>query len=277
MPALHARALVRACHPGPVVAVTVFATLLAACAGNGVATCGLAAAAVLFGQLTIGWTNDRVDADSDREVGRVVKPVAMGEVSLVSIDAAIAVALLATVAFSLALGWRAGLLHLGAVGCGWLYNLWLKRTWLSWLPYAVAFGALPGIATLALPHPVAPGWWVVAAAGLLGVAANLTNALPDLEADRMVGAHGVATRLGARASLRLAMLLLVAAALCILFGPAGRPTWTGWVGATLTIGIVLGVSPFLRRRVNTSLPFYALIALVPIDVLMIVGGGRRLR
>jgi hypothetical protein len=49
------------------------------------------------------------------------------------------------------------------------------------------------------------------------------------------------------------------------------------VGATLTIGIVLGVWPFLRRRVNTSLPFYALIALVPIDVLMIVGGGRRLR
>jgi 4-hydroxybenzoate polyprenyltransferase len=257
--------------------VTFFATLLAACAGNSAGTCAVVAAAVFFGQLTIGWTNDRFDADSDREVGRVEKPVAMGELSLGSVDAAVGIALLATVAFSLALGWRAGLLHLGAVGCGWLYNLWLKRTWLSWLPYAAAFGSLPGIATLALPHPVAPGVWVVAAAALLGIAANLTNALPDLDADRRVGAHGIATRLGARASLTLAMVLLVAAALCILFGPAGRPTWTGWVGATLTIGIVVAVSPLLRRRVETSVPFYALIALVPIDVLMIIGGGRRLR
>jgi hypothetical protein len=49
------------------------------------------------------------------------------------------------------------------------------------------------------------------------------------------------------------------------------------VGTALTIAIGLGASPFLLRRMNTRVPFYALIALVPIDVLMIVAGGRRLR
>ena len=115
-------------------------------------------------------------------------------------NAAIGVALLVTVAFSLSLGWRAGLLHLAAVGCCWLYNAWLKATWLSWLPYAAAFGALPAIATLALPTHPAPAAWVVAAGAAFGVAANLTNALPDLADDRLTGVAGLPHRIGTRAS-----------------------------------------------------------------------------
>lgn len=269
--------LVRACHPAPTVAVTVFTTALAGSAGNGVGTCGLVAAAVFSGQLTIGWTNDRFDAAADRAVGRLDKPLAAGHVSGRAIDAAVAVALVATVSFSFALGWRAGLLHLGAVGCGWLYNLWLKGTWLSWLPYAAAFGALPGVATLARPQHLAPAAWAVLAAALLGIAANLTNALPDLDSDVAVGARGLATRIGGRASLTSAMLLLVGAAVSIALGPPGSPTWTAWTGTALTVAIVIGVAPLLWRQVQTSVPFHAVIALVPIDVLMIVFGGHRLR
>src|SRR6185437_12645162 len=109
--------LIRSCHPIPTVGVTVFTTVLAAVAGNSAATCVLVAAAVLSGQLTIGWSNDRLDVAADRMVRRPDKPLALGLVPLEVVDTAIAVALLACVGLSLALGWRAGLLHLAAVGC----------------------------------------------------------------------------------------------------------------------------------------------------------------
>ena len=37
------------------------------------------------------------------------------------------------------------------VGAGHAYNVWLKATWWSWLPYASAFGTLPTVVTLAGP------------------------------------------------------------------------------------------------------------------------------
>lgn len=105
--------------------------MLAAAAGNNTRTCVLIAAAVLTGQLTVGWSNDRLDADADRAVGRTDKPLAMDQVPLRVVDAALSSAMLACVAMSLALGWRAGVLHLAGVSCGWLYNAVAKGTWWS--------------------------------------------------------------------------------------------------------------------------------------------------
>jgi 4-hydroxybenzoate polyprenyltransferase len=233
--------------------------------------------AVLTGQLTIGWSNDRLDWRADRAVGRMDKPVATGAVPLRTIDNAIAVAGVACVAFSLALGWRAGLTHLGAVGCGWLYNAVLKGTWLSWLPYAAAFAALPAIATMALPgHPL-PAGWVVLAAALIGVGANLTNALPDLERDSATGFRGLPGRLGARPSASIAVLLLLLASALVAAGPPGPVSTTGWVGFGLTLGIVVVTFPLVWRSARTRLPFYGLMALVPIDVIVLLVGGHRLR
>ncbi|HEU5266645.1 MAG TPA: UbiA family prenyltransferase, partial [Jatrophihabitans sp.] len=230
-----ASALARSCHPAPTCAVTAFGALLAVTAGTGPARACLMAAAVLFGQLSIGWSNDRFDAERDRTVNRLDKPIARGEISLRSVDAAIATALVATVALSLSLGWRAGLLHLAAVGCGWLYNFWLKRTWWSWLPYAAAFGALPGVATFASPGHPAPAGWVVAAGALLGVTAHLTNALPDLAGDAATQVRGLPHRLGPRRSLVLATVLLLASSILIVFGPPGATRPIGWVGLVLDV------------------------------------------
>lgn len=269
--------LIRSCHPIPTVGVTAFTTALAAAAGNHVGTCVLLAAAVLTGQLTIGWSNDRLDWRADQLVGRRDKPLAIGAVSLRVVDAAIGVASIACIGLSLALGWRAGALHLFAVACGWAYNVKLKGTWLSWLPYAVAFGALPGVATLALPaHPL-PAAWVVGGAAMLGVAANLTNALPDLERDAATGFHGLPSRLGARTSVVVAQILLIAASACVTFGPPGPPHNAAWVGLGLTVALVLATAPSLWREAPTRTPFYGLMALVPIDLVVIVLNGHRLR
>jgi 4-hydroxybenzoate polyprenyltransferase len=269
--------LARSCHPGPCVAVTVYVTVLAAVAGNIAPRCTLIAAAVLCGQLSIGWSNDRIDASRDRQVERSDKPVAIGDISTRTVDLAIAVALAGTVALSLALGWRAGLLHLAAVACGWAYNLGLKATPISWLPYALAFGALPGVVTLALPEPRAPGVWIVAAGALLGIAAHLTNALPDLAGDRATGVRGLPHRIGARPSLIAALVLLVAATGCVAFGPPGAPYVVSWV--VFAIAVVAGAvgARLFWSHPESRAPFYAIIGVVGLDIVLIILTGHHLR
>lgn len=265
-------ALARASHPLPTVGVTAFTTVLAISAGNGPPTCVLIAAAIFTGQLSIGWSNDRHDAAADRQVGRREKPLAMGEAPSGLVDVAIATAVVATVVLSLSLGWRPGLVHLGAVAAGWLYNLWLKSTWMSWLPYALAFGALPAVATLALPGHPGPAAWAVVSGALLGVAANFTNALPDLENDQLTGSRGAPSRVGGRASLLIGAALLIAAAVAIAAGPPGAPRWFGWTGAFTTTALVALAVPLLWHRPQTRAPFYALMGAVVIDIVMILLG-----
>ena len=156
---------------------------LAGLADNTVATTILVTATVFTGQLSIGWSNDRIDADRDREVDRSDKPVAAGAVSSTAVGWAAVISLVSTVALSATLHWRAGVAALVIVVCGWLYNLGLKATVWSWAPYAVAFGTLPAVATLARPGDPSPAAWAVVAGALLGVGAHLANVLPDLVDD----------------------------------------------------------------------------------------------
>lgn len=276
-PLATAGALTRTCHPAPTAAVTCFTTALGGAAGNGAGTCALLAVAVLAGQLSIGWSNDRLDANRDRIAGRTDKPLATGELSPRTAEAAITVALLVTVAFSLSLGWRAGLLHLGAVGCGWAYNAWLKSTWLSWLPYAAAFGALPAIATLARPGHPWPAGWAVAAGALFGAAANLTNALPDLAGDRLTGIVGFPHHLGARTSLLTAIVLLVAATSCAAFGPPSAVTALGWAALTLSVLAAVAGAVLAVTRPTSKVSFYGIVAVVGLDLVLIVVNGHQLR
>ena len=214
------RGLALACHPGPTVAVTVLTALLAWSAGHTLARGVLVTAAVLTGQLSIGWSNDLVDARRDRAVGRTDKPLAAGAVTERVVRAACAAALAACVVLSLACGWASGLVHLLLlVTAGWVYNLWAKRSVLSPVPYAVAFGSLPAVVTLALPVPVWPAAWVMVTGALLGVGAHLLNALPDLTDDVATGVRGLPQRLGARVVRWLAPGVLLAGTAVAAYGP----------------------------------------------------------
>ncbi|CAM5644301.1 hypothetical protein SCALM49S_04886 [Streptomyces californicus] len=92
-------------------------------------------------------------------------------------------------------------------GC---YNLRLKATALSWLPYVSGFGLLPAAVTLTLPGQPWPRWWTVAAGALLGLAAHLADTLPDIAADRAAGVTGLPHRLGAAGTRLLLPLPLLA-------------------------------------------------------------------
>jgi 4-hydroxybenzoate polyprenyltransferase len=231
-----------------------------------VATVG---AAVLAGQLVIGWANDAVDAGRDRVVGRQDKPVATGEIGARTVVVAAAVALMACVVLSAVLGWRAGLCHVVLlVGSGLAYDLGVKATVWSWLPYAVAFGSLPAVPTLAQQPPAAPAWWVVAAGASLGVGAHLVNVLPDLEDDAATGVRGLPHRLGARASQVGAALVLLTASLALVLGPDGGSGAVGAAALAVTAALAVAVATTHGRT-----PFRLAVLMALVDVVLLTTAG----
>ena len=166
-------ALIRAAHIEPTIAVTILTALLGLAFGLTPARLALLTAAMFAGQLVVGWSNDLIDAGRDTTVLRADKPLATGEVTRTAVTAAMGVAAAAAVGISATLGWRCAAAHLVlVVGSGLAYNLGLKATRWSWLPYVVAFGSLPLVVSLAVVPPVGPAVWLVAASGTLGAAAQ---------------------------------------------------------------------------------------------------------
>lgn len=260
-----AAGLARSCHPGPTVAVTALATLLAASRDLDAGGVALVGAAVLTGQLSIGWGNDLLDRHRDRAVGRTDKPLATGELTAPVARAAVALALAATLALSLATGLLAGLVHLVGVAAGWAYDLGAKATAWSWLPYAVAFGALPAFVVLAGPEPATTPWWLPVGGALLGVGAHLLNALPDLDDDLATGVRGLPHRLGARRAAVAAVTALLAATVVVALGAAGAAPWLR-VGAVVVAAALVALALTTRGRT----PFRAAIGIAAIDVLLLV-------
>ncbi|MEU9192525.1 UbiA family prenyltransferase [Streptomyces hundungensis] len=254
----HLPLLLRACHPEPAVAVTVLVTALAVMAGRGLAGSAAVAAAVLTGQLSVGWCNDAVDAHRDTACGRRDKPVATGGLPPRAAAAAAGAALALCVPLSLLSGVTAGGVHGAGVAAGWAYNLLLKRTVLSPIPYAVGFGSLPAFVTLGLHPSVWPAWWAMAAGALLGVAAHLANVLPDIDDDLASGVRGLPQRLGRPACRVLAPIVTLAALGVLIAGPPGGVRLDDWVlGAAATAATVLGTA--LPTASGSRWPFRAAI------------------
>ncbi len=259
------KGLALACHPGPTVAVTALTTAVAWSAGRSPAGCLLVAATILTGHLSIGWSNDAIDAARDTIVNRKDKPVVRGLVSRRTLAIGAGVMLIATIPVSLANGTAAGLMHLLFVACAWAYNLGLKSTAISWLPYAVAFGALPSFVTPGTTHTWAP-WWARAATALLGVGAHLANVVPDLADDLATGVRGWPQRLGNAARLLAPIPLAVATILLVVASP-GPVGVIGW--------IVLAVVAALLAVIATwkNAPFLVTIGVAAVSVIALIIRG----
>ncbi len=247
-------------------AVTALTSLLAVDAGLPVGRAVLVTAAVFTGQLTIGWSNDLIDSQRDRLVERADKPLATGALPARTVRAALVAALVACVVLSLSCGWRSGLTHLVlGVGAGWAYNLGLKRTSWSWLPYAVAFGTLPAVGWLALQPPRLPPWWLMAGGALLGVGAHLVNVLPDLEDDAATGVRGLPHRLGRHRCQLLATVVLLAASSVVVLGPGTWPGGWSWTGLAVTAALAA-----VGLRWSGSVAFRATVAIAAVDVALLI-------
>jgi protoheme IX farnesyltransferase len=270
-----ALALLKSSHPEPGGAVTVAMTLLAVGVGHrGWSIVGVFLA-VAATQFTIGWVNDWLDADRDRVAGRTDKPVAAGAVSPRAVGLAGLISAVAVPFLGLPFGWAATILITLVAVFGLLYDWPLKSTVLSVVPYLVAFALLPAFVVVALPGHPAPPAWLVAAGGLLGGGAHFANVLPDLADDAATGVRGLPHRIGATASQIAAAALLLAATLTLVFGPPGRPSWSG-VAAAVAAVVVLPLGWYAARRA-TGRPvamFRAVIVVALIDVLLLIFSGR---
>ncbi|MDT7709134.1 MAG: hypothetical protein QOG20_4741 [Pseudonocardiales bacterium] len=263
--------LARSCHPEPTAAVTLMLTALAVTAGRSAAGVVLVGLAVLTGQLSIGWLNDALDAARDKAVGRTDKPVVAGAVSERTVQTAALVAALACVPLSLASGPVAGGVHLVAVAAGWAYDLGLKSTRVSVLPYMVCFGLLPAFVVLGLPGSPGPPWWLPVGGALLGAGAHFANVLPDLDDDAATGVHGLPHRLGAAGS-RIAAAVLMLAATVVLAVGVPVPPWLAWSVPVIAV-LVLAVGFRAGRRPGSRAPFRAVLVVAVTAVVLLVAAG----
>jgi heme o synthase len=249
--------LVRACHPDACATVTVVAVLLGVAVGRTAVTVVLIGAAVLTGQLCVGWLNDVLDAGRDHATGRADKPIAAGDVARRTVVAAASCAGAACIPLSLAVGPLPGALHLVGVGSALGYDAGLKATAASVVPYVVSFGLLPVFVVLGW---AAVPWWLPLAGALLGAGAHFANVLPDLADDEATGVRGLPHRIGGRASLVTAVVLVLATSAVLAVGPSGQ----------LPIRLVLTGLAVVVLLAGHRRPFRAVLVVALLDVVQLV-------
>jgi 4-hydroxybenzoate polyprenyltransferase len=233
------------------------------------------AAAVLVGQLSVGWSNDAIDARLDTAAGRRDKPIATGSVGRATVAWAAAIALAADIPLSLSLGWRPGLCHLLAVGLAWSYNLGLKRGPASPLPYTGAFGLVPVVVAAMLPGSPSATPALVAGAACCGIAAHFANTVGDTVEDAMTGVRGLPQRVGPATSTAVAGGFVAVAAVLVLVAAGATPLTVTAVAVDTTIAAGL---PFAVRRTSRRGTAFRLVivAVALLVVAFVVSGGSHL-
>jgi 4-hydroxybenzoate polyprenyltransferase len=194
-------ALALATHLPQTLAMVGVAAIGASLLGVSGAQILLVALAVLSGQVSVGWSNDYIDAKVDKQLARADKPVVRDQLDPQILRLPIIVALILVVPLSFAAaGFIGGSAHLLAVASAWAYNLFLSRTVWSWVPYTVSFSLLMVFLAQAASTTFWPTPLFLLLASLVGVVAHLLNALPDIDRDVASGVGGLAVSLGRRGS-----------------------------------------------------------------------------
>jgi 4-hydroxybenzoate polyprenyltransferase len=264
------RGLAGACHPAPTVAVTTVSVLVAIGLGLTAGRVVLLGAAVLTGQLSIGWSNDRIDASRDVITARSDKPAATGRVPLAVVAGAACVALLSTIVLSALLGPWAAAAALTLVAAGWAYNLGLKGTVLSGVAYLVGFGALPAVPYLAGPGHAWPPWWAPVTGALLGFGAHFANVLPDLSDDATTGVRGLPQRLGRQAGVMVMAAALAAASVVLGFGPASASLAFAIIASALGVAGATAAAVVASRVPDSPAAFRLTMAIAVLDVGLLI-------
>ncbi|GAA1697861.1 hypothetical protein GCM10009792_17350 [Microcella alkalica] len=269
---LRLRALVVAAHGGPTLVVSIVTLALGLASGLEPARSGLLAVTILLQQLSIGWSNDAIDAARDTVDGRADKPIARGDLDASLVLGLAIAAALGAVALSLLLGPGAAIAHAVFLISGWAYNVGLKRGLLATACYAVGFGALPLIVTLAGPDPRGAQWWAIATGALLGIAAHFANVLPDLEDDARHGIRALPHRVGARASGLVALGSLAVAAVLGVLGP-GMLSPLSVVGAAAGLVLLVLGAMVVARAPRSRALFRIIMGAALAAVVSLAGAG----
>ena len=190
-------------------------------------------AIMLLVQFSISALNEWADADLDRQAGRL-RPIPLGLLSpgtalTVGVACAVGAFLLSTLAN---FGTVALLLVGIGLACGWAYDLRLKGTPLSFLPFAIAFPLMPFWIGLIAGRPSSSLGILFLGGSPLATAIHLADAIPDRDRDRAAGLRTLAVALGKPGAEMVAAGLLLVGSLVSIVSILRR-------GATPIVGLSL--------------------------------------
>ncbi|MGI9157487.1 MAG: UbiA family prenyltransferase [Marmoricola sp.] len=228
--------MLRATHPRQSVLTALVVAVAALFSGRPLREWLVAGAAVLVVKGILGLVNDVVDRERDAATGVTgkpgAKPVAEGRLPAGNASFAAVCLMIIAIPLSLQNGYAAALALLGSLLAGLAYELRLRRTALSWLPWAVGFGLLPAFLSYggwgAGLHGAPPTWAMTVLVALLGVGVHFLTSLPDLVADNKSGVRHLPLRLALKTG--ASRLLVISAAYTAL-------VVVGVLVAALTVGL----------------------------------------
>ncbi len=228
---------------------------------------------MLAAQCAIGIANDLADRALDGAT-KAVKPLASGVV-----NPALACGLLGAALLGAALGAASfGPASLATValgtGLGLAYDLRLKRTALSWLPYLLALPLAPIWVWVALDRFGPRLLWLYPLGASLFLALHLANALADYAGDTAAGVRGIAQRLGRQ---RAIAILWSAATLPLLLASAlGLALPYRWErlgpALALTLLTILLAAALTRRHPGQEAPYRTAFGLLMVSTVILALG-----
>jgi 4-hydroxybenzoate polyprenyltransferase len=220
---------------------------------------------MLFLQASIGSVNDLADIEFDR-VGKPAKPIPAGRVTAAAARGWAVASLGLCLLLAVPSGPQTVVVAAACVGLGYLYDLRLSRTALSWLPLALALPLLPVFAWVGASGMVPSGLLaLVPIAMLAGAALLIGNGLVDVERDGVAGKATLAVRIGRRrAWLVHAAAFVVALVAVFVLAPSlsGAPIAVG-------VGTDPGVAAVLRALRALGVPVGALAIVVGVELLAV--------
>ena len=209
------RGLLKASHFGPTLIVTAISWFFAAHYWwEGPAY--VIAFGVFTGQLVVGWSNDLIDYKDDLMHNRQNKPLVSGVITRKYLTNWLRFMVPFSFVANLLgpLGFKGGLVYMFGISMGVAYNFYFKFNIFSWLPYALAFAALPSC--IAISKDISPPVWMWLGGALFASAAHFINVIKDMDEDRASGIGGLPQRLGKPKSIAAAVVLIVLGVLTLV-------------------------------------------------------------
>ena len=208
--------------------------------------------AMLGGQLAIGAVNEVVDAGLDA-VAQPTKPIPAGLVSARAALTLAGISLIGMLVFSAGFGATSVALCALGTGAGLAYDLWFKRSLLSWLPYLVALPLLPVWVFTALVGFDARLLLLYPLGALAVVGVHLSQSLPDAASDRAAGLRNLSSLLGERRAILICWAATLSAPiLALVAAPAlaeqTLPVWLAAAAVAALVGLDAALYAANRRR-----------------------------
>lgn len=215
-------ALLRTAHPRQAAAVGAGIAVVALLLDRPLREALVSGLAVLLIQIVLGMNNDLVDRELDATSQAPHKPLADGDIASGTVAFVAFLVLLLAVPAALQNGALAGLFLLSTLLVGLIHNRMLKRGPLSFVGWCATFalyvpfltfgnwGLGPKPIVLLVPASATPSVLALVLAALIGFAAHLATAIPDLDHDTKAEIRPLPLLIGAGLGRQGLLILTVA-------------------------------------------------------------------